>query len=89
MRCRLSLLVLPVLILGGCNSGPAPPRTYPVKGRVVAEDGSSVAGGHVWFSCTADSNLSALGDIDPEGAFALRTVFGNHACPEPSREPTR
>ncbi len=70
--------LLAVVLLAGCGeSGPVPPRTIPVKGRVVYPDGTPLKGGLVAFTNTADASLSPFGDIGPSGEFTLRTIFGS------------
>lgn len=66
------------LLLGCGDSGPVPPKTYPVKGKVLYSDGTPMPGGSITFLLTSgDPQLSALGDIGSNGEFALRTIFAN------------
>lgn len=77
MRGRWCLLAA-ALLLGCGDSGPTPPKTYPVKGRVVYSDGTPMPGGSITFLLTSGNpEQSALGDMDSNGEFALRTIFGN------------
>jgi len=76
MRGRWGFLAA-ALLLGCGDSGPTPPKTYPVKGRVVYTDGTPMSGGSVAFTLDRDPDLSAIGDIGPNGEFALRTIVGN------------
>lgn len=66
IACFLSLL-----FLAGCGSHG--PKTYPVSGEVVFEDGVVLQGGLVEFS-SAEREMSATGRIGPDGKFRLTTV---------------
>jgi hypothetical protein len=61
----------------GCgDSGPAPPKTYPAKGKVVVEGGESPAGGAVQF-VASDPTHNGSGEIGADGSFVLSCVSGN------------
>lgn len=60
-----------LLLLTGCGS--RGPKTYPVSGEVVFEDGVPLQGGLVEFS-SSEQEMSATGRIGPDGRFRLTTV---------------
>lgn len=71
----LSLLMLILLIVSaasGCGDGKEP--TYPVYGIVRFPDGKVLRQGTVEFeSLDREEPITAYGDIQPDGAFALGT----------------
>jgi len=70
---RLMAAVLLVLITGGCSSDQK--QTYPAKGKLVWDDGSSaqqLSGGMVIFQSDAEQ-ISAKAAIDQQGSFVLGT----------------
>lgn len=78
MEGRL-LLVLVLATLAGISSGcgdsqPAPPPTIPVTGTVTL-DGSPLEGASVVFSDGV--GITALGETDAAGRFALKTRFNS------------
>ena len=65
-----SVLAACLLVNAGCGKG-----TYPVQGMVRFEDGkpaTELAGGFVNFQAV-DQEISAQGDIKPDGSFVLST----------------
>jgi hypothetical protein len=71
-------LFLPVLFLGAAGCGKSTlPKTYPVAGSVVYQGGQPMKGGFIQFNSDADPLLRVMGDIKPDGTFALRTVKEN------------
>lgn len=62
------------VVLSGC--GPDLPKTYPVSGRVVLNDGDSgvMTGHYVEAVLEGDPNVRASGVIAPDGTFALDTL---------------
>ncbi len=71
------IFAITIVLLVGCNRGP---RTYPVNGKVVFEDGSPLKTGGVVFSellSTDAAGINARGAIDPEGMFQLTTFKDN------------
>ena len=76
MRQHL-IFVMAIILAVGCNRGP---RTYPVNGKVVFDDGSPLTTGGVVFSelmSTDAAGTNARGAIDAEGNFQL-TTFNNN-----------
>lgn len=65
------LLLSGLLLLAGCGS--RGPRTYPVTGEVVFEDGVALQGGIVEFTAV-EPEISSSGRIGPDGSFRLTTV---------------
>lgn len=59
------------MLFAGC--GARGPKTYPVTGEVVFEDGVALQGGLIEFSST-EQEMSATGRIGPDGHFRLTTV---------------
>lgn len=60
-----------LLLLLGCGS--RGPKTYPVTGEVVFEDGVILQGGLIEFS-SAEQEMSATGRIGSDGTFRLTTA---------------
>ncbi|MBC7820273.1 MAG: carboxypeptidase regulatory-like domain-containing protein [Planctomycetaceae bacterium] len=60
-----------LLLMAGCGS--RGPRTYPVTGEVVFEDGVALQGGIVEFTAI-EQEISSSGRIGPDGTFRLTTV---------------
>lgn len=67
----------------GCNAKPSIelPPTYPVRGTVVRKSGEMVSKGAVQFRSLADTNVSALGELQSDGTFTLQTMFGSELVP--------
>ena len=65
------LLLSGLLLLAGCGS--RGPRTYPVTGEVVFEDGVALQGGIVEFTAV-EPEISSSGRIGPDGKFRLTTI---------------
>jgi hypothetical protein len=65
----------------GCSSGPAPLKTYPVRGQVILKGGQPLAGGVVEFHSSSEPSLTTLGDIEADGKFTLRTLFQGQNLP--------
>ena len=67
------VLALAVVLLTGCQSDRTKP--YPVRGTVMLENGqptADLAGGLVTFT-SSEMKTSSIGEIDPDGTFALST----------------
>ena len=83
-NCLVWLIVAGVLICClGC--GPQGPTTYPVRGKVVFEDGAPLAtGGKVLFESASLQGVgkNARGAIQPDGTFEMTTFeSGDGAVP--------
>lgn len=66
-------------VAAGCGGG----RAYPVEGKVVFADGqpaAELAGGSVVFE-SAEANVSATGEIGPDGSFRLTTYKDHDGAP--------
>jgi hypothetical protein len=63
----------------GCQSKPAVelPKTYPVKGKVTRQSGEVIVKGAVQFRPLGNTSVSAIGEIQPDGSYALQTIVGN------------
>ena len=61
--------------MAACNSLPPPPKTYPVKGKIVFLDGGSPSEGTVEFRCAEP--FTAIGQVQPDGTFKLETLASN------------
>lgn len=63
----------------GCGDGsPAPPKTYPVKGRVVVakpEDLKPLVGSSVELQSAVDNTIRAYGEIQADGSFSFSTYW--------------
>jgi hypothetical protein len=82
-RALLTLAALTLASLAGCGWGM--PRTYPVKGKVVFKGGKPVTDGRIQFQSATDPQLKALGDIDQDGGFSLKTyIDANNAHGAPA-----
>ena len=64
-----------LLLAGGCSSGKALPRTYPVTGKVVFADGTPMTGGLVQFKSESNPEVITTGAIQPDGSFTLTTTL--------------
>jgi hypothetical protein len=67
-----------LLLISGCG-----PVMYPVHGQLVWDDGSpakELAGGFVGFNSDA-ADLSARGEIQPDGSFTLSSLRKNDGLP--------
>ena len=69
-RFAVRVLLCGLLLLAGCGS--RGPRTYPVTGEVVFEDGVALQGGLVEFTAV-EQEISSSGRIGPDGKFRLTT----------------
>jgi hypothetical protein len=83
----LQIRTVVVLILGfclsaGCGRKAQPlPSTYPVRGKVVFRQGGAMAGGTICFQSQAEPDVSAAGEIGPDGSFEITSfVAGNRAA---------
>ena len=75
------LAFLVAVLATGCDSkNTALPVTHPVTGKVV-QDGRPMTGGLVQFRSKSDPNLSASGDIAPDGSFKLSTIVEGTKLP--------
>jgi hypothetical protein len=77
--CRVAGLALVLALAAGCGSA----NTYPVRGKVIFKDGAPLPGGQVVFRPVDEKlQVSARGDIQPDGRFALGTYKeGDGAVP--------
>ncbi len=64
-------------ILGGCGRGIT---TYPVRGTVTLDNGEPLAGATVSMEAV-DQSLSATGQTDAQGRFALSTLKPGDGVP--------
>jgi hypothetical protein len=76
---RLAGLALLLIVAAGCGG----PTTYPVRGKAVFKDGTPLTGGLVVFRPVDEKlQVSARGDIQPDGSFILGTYKeGDGAVP--------
>lgn len=68
-----ALVIFPML--GGCESQDVP-KTYPIKGKVVLENGqplAALAGMPIEFESVADPLIHAYGEINADGTFTVST----------------
>ena len=81
---RLTILVLTCISFVGCDDD-GRIETYPVSGKVVFADGTPLKGGTVLcMSESAETTLSARGNIAEDGTFTLGTYEGNDGAVEGS-----
>ena len=90
IRCRAVLrlmLAAGLMAPGVCGCGPGHPKTYPVRGKVVFDDGAPLDGGFIEFESTPADGLpfNARGLVGHDGTFVLSTfaeedgaVLGKH-----------
>lgn len=75
LRRHGCLLALLFPLAAGCGTTPtAPPKTYPVTGKVLLAGGEPLRGGRVTFS-PQGAGAEAVGEIQSNGTFTL-TTFG-------------
>jgi hypothetical protein len=60
------------ILVAGCSKAP-PLETWPVRGKVVDQNGEAPTGGAVRLFTAADSNLITVGPIQPDGSFTVHT----------------
>lgn len=83
----LPLAVLIGLAMLGCGSKPLEgPATVPVKGKVVFTKNGTVDSiverqGSVEFESVEQPGVKAVGDIEPDGTFIVRTLVPGGAKP--------
>jgi hypothetical protein len=65
-----------VALAGIVGCGPGMPKTYPAKGKVVFKGGKPVTDGRIQFQSATDPQIKALGEIDEDGSFSLKTYVG-------------
>jgi hypothetical protein len=68
-----------VVVLAGCDSGPEPPATHPVQGKIVFERGGNIHElydhqGAIEFESVDQPGVHAYGEIQEDGSFTLSTV---------------
>ena len=74
----MSLACLAAMV--GCSSGPEVPELHPVTGKAT-RDGNPLTGAIVFFESQDDPNVSAMGEVQADGTFELRTAvvgLGEH-----------
>src|SRR5437879_7338710 len=80
MTCRAwlrgCLLIVMLLGMAACDRLPPPPKTYPVKGKVVFVEGGSPTEGDIEFK-SATEPFVAKGRIQADGSFTLETLASN------------
>jgi hypothetical protein len=70
----LAILLIVLNATGGCRRNDEEGlQTYKVEGRVVHKGGQPFTGGLVEFQ-TNDASQTAIGEIQSDGSFALRTL---------------
>lgn len=69
------LLGAGLIATGVCGCGPGHPKTYPVSGKVVFDDGAPLNGGFIGFESTPAEGppVNARGLVGDDGTFALST----------------
>lgn len=67
---KRAMLLLALLVVGCQTTLPEPPKTYPVKGKVM-QNGSPLAGGRVKFCPTDTSKNEGIAEINKDGSFVL------------------
>ncbi len=72
-KSLLALLTFALLFTQGCGR-PEMPETFPVKGKVVYENGQPVPSGMVQFQSQSDQSVLVNGGIQPDGTFTLSSV---------------
>jgi hypothetical protein len=71
---RAALLLVLLGIATACQQAPQPPKTYPVKGKVVFLEGGSPAEGTIEFRSETEP-LTALAEVQADGTFKLNTLW--------------
>ena len=75
---RMLILGVGLMAVGVSGCGPGHPQTYPVRGKVVFDDGAPLDEGFIGFESTPASGLpiNARGAVGSDGTFMLST-FGD------------
>jgi hypothetical protein len=79
------LCVLVAVLAGACAGCSNRISTYPVHGKVVYKDGTTVRGGGglmIWFESTAPPYHRASGLVDANGEFVLSFIEAGSGAPE-------
>jgi len=76
----LVMLALCCALGSALCSGCGGPKTFPVAGRVAFADGEVVQSGKIEFR-GVDHRWTAVGDIDRQGRFELRSLDGVEGVP--------
>lgn len=74
------LLFASMLLLGGCSPALPDrhlPETHPVAGQVVKKSGEAFTNSSVEFQSKDDMGQRAVGSIQPDGSFVLKTIAHN------------
>lgn len=69
------------LCLGGCGPSTPPPETHPVVGQAKFTDGKPVTAGTLQFQSTTDKQVITVGEVKPDGTFAVETLRDGHRVP--------
>lgn len=80
-RCVLILVIGSLVALVGCGAKPPPanlPTVYKVQGKVLDAAGQPVSGGTLQFESLAAQNMVAIGEVQPDGTFEIRTMVDGH-----------
>ena len=67
------VIALGVIVSGCSRTGPKPPKTYPVKGKVLYEDGRPYGPGMIEFRSKSQP-FNSVGEIQTDGSFTLSTL---------------
>jgi hypothetical protein len=80
LRMLIILAMALSVLLGGCSKPPPAnlPTVYKVGGKVVDAAGQPVKGGTLQLQSQAMQNTTAIGDIQPDGTFQMRTMVDGH-----------
>ncbi len=80
-RCRSMSLLLPLILLAGCQGSASSP-VYAVSGRVLLASGKPLSVGRVTFVSADARQPEVSGDIQPDGSFSLTSHSpGDGAAP--------
>lgn len=82
ISCRIStgisvLVGLVVVAALGCGETVPIHKTYAVRGKVLRKNGEPFSGGAIQFQSASNPNLSAMGEIQADGSYALSSFAGD------------
>src|SRR5262245_12467914 len=80
---NISFALTLLLVCDACRKPPETPlpKTYPVTGLIVDQQGKPLTMGSIQFESMVDVKTQALGKVQPDGYFTMTTVVGEAMVP--------